>query len=97
MTSPSDAISFGLRGRVAIVTGGAQGIGEACVRRLHRDGAVPVVVDIDASRGQALADELGLTFHACDVGDAAQVNATVTAVQQTHARIDILEIGRAHV
>ena len=83
-------ISFGLHGRVALVTGGAQGIGEACVRRLLREGAVPVIVDIDGTRGQALASELGLHFHRCDVGDAAQVTATVAAALQAHGRIDIL-------
>ena len=77
-------ISFGLQGRVAIVTGGAQGIGEACVRRLHREGAHPIIVDIDDTRGQALATELGLTYQHCDVG------TTVAAVLQTHGRIDIL-------
>ncbi|WP_342128845.1 SDR family NAD(P)-dependent oxidoreductase [Hydrogenophaga sp. OTU3427] len=84
------AISFGLQGRVAIVTGGAQGIGEACVRRLHREGARPVIVDVDDTRGQALAAELGLCHHHCDVGDARQVNATVAAVLQAHGQIDIL-------
>jgi NAD(P)-dependent dehydrogenase (short-subunit alcohol dehydrogenase family) len=88
MTNPS--ISFGLQGRVAIVTGGAQGIGEACVRRLHREGAHPVVVDIDDTRGQALATELDLRYLRCDVGDKAQVDATVATVVQTHGHIDIL-------
>ena len=86
----NNTISFGLQGRVAIVTGGAQGIGEACVRRLHREGAHPVVVDIDDTRGQALAAELGLAYLRCDVGDKAQVDATVAAVVQTHGHIDIL-------
>jgi NAD(P)-dependent dehydrogenase (short-subunit alcohol dehydrogenase family) len=83
-------ISFGLQGRVAIVTGGAQGIGEACVRRLHREGAVPVIVDIDDTRGQALAKELGLRYTRCDVGDATQVNTVVDAVVLDHGHIDIL-------
>ena len=37
--TPSSPVSFGLAGRVCIVTGGAQGIGEACVRRFAREGA----------------------------------------------------------
>ena len=44
----------------------------------------------DDARGQALATELGLHFHRCDVGDAGQVNATVAAVLAAHGRIDIL-------
>ena len=90
MNTPSHTVSFGLQGRVALVTGGAQGIGEACVRRLLREGAVPVIVDIDDRHGPALATELGLAFHRCDVGDATQVNATVAAVLAAHGRIDIL-------
>jgi NAD(P)-dependent dehydrogenase (short-subunit alcohol dehydrogenase family) len=62
--TPSPSISFGLQGRVCIVTGGAQGIGEACVRRFARDGAQPVIVDVDDTRGRALAAELGLALAA---------------------------------
>ncbi|MBA2961638.1 MULTISPECIES: SDR family NAD(P)-dependent oxidoreductase [Ramlibacter] len=86
----SSTVSFGLQGRVCIVTGGSQGIGEACARRFARDGAVPVIADIDASRGQALAAELGGSFVACDVGDKAQVDALVAATLQRHGRIDVL-------
>ncbi|WP_322633239.1 SDR family NAD(P)-dependent oxidoreductase [Glycomyces albidus] len=48
----------GLAGRVAIVTGGARGIGEAYVRALHAEGAHVVVADVLAEQGKALADEL---------------------------------------
>ena len=90
--SPStpSPISFGLAGRVCIVTGGAQGIGEACARRFARDGAIPVIADLDASRGQALADELGGRFARCDVGDKSQVDALVAQVVQDFGRIDVL-------
>jgi len=84
------SISFGLQGRVCIVTGGSQGIGEACVRRFAREGAVPVIADVAADRGRALADELGGLFVACDVGDKAQVDALVQATLQAHGRIDVL-------
>ena len=40
-------ISFGLNGRVCLVTGGAQGIGEACCRRFAREGALVVIADMD--------------------------------------------------
>ena len=54
---PSNAteITFGLAGRVCIVTGGAQGIGEACIRRFARENAEVVIADIDDVRGSALA------------------------------------------
>ncbi len=86
----SNAISFGHAGRVVIVTGGAQGIGEACARRFAREGARLVIADVDTTRGQALADELGATCIGCDVGDKPQVDALVAAVVQRHGGIDIL-------
>jgi NAD(P)-dependent dehydrogenase (short-subunit alcohol dehydrogenase family) len=85
-----DPIQFGLRGRVCIVTGGAQGIGEACVRRFAREGALPVVADVDEARGRTLAQETGATFVRCDVGDKAQVDALVRETLALHGRIDVL-------
>ncbi len=83
-------ISFGLAGRVCIVTGGAQGIGEACVRRFAREAARVIVADIDAVRGAALAAEVdGLYIH-CDVGDKAQVDAMVAQTMTAYGRIDVL-------
>ena len=86
----SDNVSFGLAGRVCIVTGGAQGIGEACARRFAREGAQAVIVDVDDARGQALAKELdGLYVH-CDVGDKSQVDAVVARTMDAYGRIDVL-------
>lgn len=86
----STTISFGLAGRVCIVTGGAQGIGEACARRFAREAAVVVIADIDDSRGTALAKELGALYVHCDVGDKAQVDALVAQTVEAHGRIDVL-------
>jgi NAD(P)-dependent dehydrogenase (short-subunit alcohol dehydrogenase family) len=83
-------VSFGLGGRVCIVTGGAQGIGEACIRRFAREGAKPVIVDVDDTHGRALAAELGALYVRCDVGDKAQVDAMVAKTLQAHGRIDVL-------
>src|SRR6478672_6122886 len=88
-SSPSSSISFGLAGRVCIVTGGAQGIGEACIRRFARENAKVVIADIDDTRGQALATELGGLYVHCDVGDKAQVDALVAQTMATHGRIDV--------
>ncbi|MDB5941476.1 MAG: short-chain dehydrogenase/reductase [Ramlibacter sp.] len=91
MNSPTrSTVSFGLGGRVCIVTGAAQGIGEACARRLAREGAHVVLADIDDARGQALAQELQGTYVHCDVGDKAQVDALVAKAMQVHGRIDVL-------
>lgn len=86
----STGISFGLSGRVCMVTGGAQGIGEACIRRFAREGAQVVIADIDDSRGAALASELGGLYVHCDVGDKAQVDALVAQTMAAHGRIDVL-------
>ena len=89
-TPSSPSISFGLQGRVCIVTGGAQGIGEACVRRFACDGAKPVIVDVDDTRGRALAQELGALYVHCDVGNKAEVDAVVAQALAAQGRIDVL-------
>jgi len=93
-TSPSlsgTSVHFGHADRVCIVTGGAQGIGEACARRFAREGARVVVADVDDARGNALAAELPQALYVrCDVGDKAQVDALVAQVLQVHGRIDVL-------
>ncbi len=83
-------ICFGLSGRVCLVTGGAQGIGEACIRRFARESAKLVIADIDDQRGAALASELGGLYVHCDVGDKAQVDALVAQTLAAHGRIDVL-------
>ena len=51
-----------IEGSGALVSGGASGLGEATVRALHARGAIVTVADVNAEKGQALADELGLEF-----------------------------------
>ena len=86
----NSAICFGLSGRVCIVTGGAQGIGAACVRRFAREGALVVLADIDDAKGQALAAELHASYVHCDVGDKAQVEAMVEHTISKHGGVDVL-------
>jgi NAD(P)-dependent dehydrogenase (short-subunit alcohol dehydrogenase family) len=66
-----------LSGSVALVTGGASGLGAATVRKLVEGGARAVIVDRDETRGQQLASELGQTFAKADVTDAAQIEAAI--------------------
>src|SRR3954469_25352341 len=66
-----------IQGQGAIVTGGASGLGEATVRRLHDQGAAVTIADVNAEKGEALASELGVPFVACDVTDETQVEAAV--------------------
>ena len=69
---------------VAIVTGGASGLGEATTRRLHAGGAAVVIIDLPSPAGEALAAELGdrVRFCAGDVRDEAQVQAAITTAQE---------------
>ncbi len=88
--SNSSSIRFGHQGRVCIVTGGSQGIGEACVRRFATEGAKVVIADVDEVRGRALAQEIGALYVRCDVGDKAQVDALVAHTLAAFGRIDVL-------
>ena len=69
---------------VALVTGGASGLGEATARRLHDAGAAIVLVDLPSSRGEALAEELGeqVRFCAADVRDEKQVQAGIDSAKE---------------
>ena len=67
------------KGAAAIVSGGASGLGEATVRRLHGAGAIVTVIDFNTDKGEALAKELGVKFVKCDVTDAEQVAEAVAA------------------
>lgn len=80
-----------IKDKVAVITGGASGLGEATVRRFARLGAKVAVFDMDAERGKALAAELGdaVIFHEVDVCDEASVAAAVAATLETLGRIQI--------
>jgi 3-hydroxyacyl-CoA dehydrogenase / 3-hydroxy-2-methylbutyryl-CoA dehydrogenase len=61
----------------ALVVGGASGLGEATARALHERGALVTIADVNAEKGQALSEELGLQFVPCDVREESQVEAAV--------------------
>jgi NAD(P)-dependent dehydrogenase (short-subunit alcohol dehydrogenase family) len=82
-----------LTGRVALVTGGAGGIGAAVVRRLARLGAQVAVVDLDAAGAQRLASASGGIAIAGDVTDPAVMPAAVARVEQELGRLDIVHLN----
>jgi glucose 1-dehydrogenase len=89
----SNTVHFGLQGRVYIITGGAQGIGEACARRLVQDGAAVALWDMADAAGQALAAALqqaggrALYCH-CNVAKKADVDAALAATLAALGHVD---------
>ncbi len=66
-----------ITGTSALVTGGASGIGEACARALAAKGATVVIADLNAEKGEALAQELGGAFARVDVTNTDDLKAAV--------------------
>src|SRR3954452_25048747 len=82
-------------GKIALVTGGASGIGEACVETLAREGAAVVISDIDDVRGNDLASSLNAAGRQAiylrhDVTDETQWQQVVAEIERRHGRLDIL-------
>jgi NAD(P)-dependent dehydrogenase (short-subunit alcohol dehydrogenase family) len=81
-----------LKGKVVLLTGGANGIGEATVRALHDQGARVYFCDIDANAGKSLSAELGagVFFSKVDLRQEKQVRAWVESVGKGRRQIDVL-------
>lgn len=80
-------------GKVAVITGGASGIGAATARRLHSEGAAVLIADLNDLAGEALAKELGddrALYRRVDVAVWSDVEAMIAAAVSTFGRIDIL-------
>lgn len=83
-----------LEGRVALVTGGASGIGLACARELSRRGARVAVADADAAGLSRLARRFGAAnLYAIDVADPAAVRRAVADLTRRRRRLDILVLA----
>jgi 3(or 17)beta-hydroxysteroid dehydrogenase len=80
-----------VEGKVAIVTGGAQGIGRAISAVLAREGARVVLTDVDAALGEQTAREVGAArFLPLDVVDEGRWSEVIAAVVESFGRLDIL-------
>ncbi len=81
--------------RVIIITGGAKGIGYACVRRFYENGDRVVIADSDTEAGQAALEKLGaesgkVIFAHCDVADKLSVHNLIAQTLSSFGRIDVL-------
>jgi NAD(P)-dependent dehydrogenase (short-subunit alcohol dehydrogenase family) len=79
-----------IKDKVAVVTGGAHGIGEALARRFHAEGARAVVVsDIDGAGAERVAKEIGGFGIRTDVGVEAEVQQLVAEIEKRYGQIDL--------
>jgi len=88
-------MELALGGKTVLVTGGAQGIGQAIVRGLVAEGAIPVIVDRDEEAGRRLCDELSVDQDRCELvvgtlGEPGGSEAAVEAAARTSGGIDAL-------
>ena len=88
-----------LEGKTAIITGGANGIGAGCVRRLAAEGANVVIADIDDAAGAALAAEIGsgAIYARADISQRAAVESLFAAAAEAFGAVDILVNNAAFV
>jgi NAD(P)-dependent dehydrogenase (short-subunit alcohol dehydrogenase family) len=80
----------GLEGRIAVVTGGARGLGNAAVTRLAEEGVKIAILDLLEDEAAALAKKVGGVSFRCDTTDEAQLAAAMKGVQDAFGGLDIL-------
>lgn len=80
-----------IAGSVAVVTGGASGLGAGAVRRLAAADATVAILDLPESQGKEVVEQIGSNcrFLECDVTDADAVRQTIASVVETYEKVDI--------
>ncbi|XP_073283864.1 short-chain dehydrogenase reductase 3b-like [Primulina huaijiensis] len=82
-----------LEGKVAVITGGASGIGEAAVRLFAENGAAVVVADVQDELGSRLVSSINsdkVSYRYCDVRDEKQVAETISYTLETYNSLDVM-------
>ena len=93
--TPRSALQGRLAGKVSLITGAAQGIGEASALKFAAEGAIVIICDINPTGIEAVVQQcraLGAEAegHVMDVTDRATIDAVVAKVQEKHGRIAVL-------
>jgi 3-oxoacyl-[acyl-carrier protein] reductase len=88
-------IAMKFEGKVAVITGGASGIGRATAERLGRDGAIVVLADVHETAGRKAAEDLTAKkiraeFQNTDVSQVDEIQALIAGTASRHGTIDIL-------
>lgn len=79
-----------MEGKIALITGGASGIGAACVELLARRGARPVILDLDKALADRTAAELGCPAYQADITVAADVDALADRIEREVGHVEML-------
>jgi NAD(P)-dependent dehydrogenase (short-subunit alcohol dehydrogenase family) len=79
-----------LQNRVAIVTGGASGIGKATAELFVKEGAKVIIGDLASSKGAEVAQQIGASFMATDVRESKQIEALVKSATTRFGRLDVM-------
>ena len=81
---------FDLNGQIAVVTGGASGIGKGIVTSLSKAGAKVMILDLDEEKGNEVANEVNGQFFKTDITNEQQVKKVIATIVNEHGKIDIL-------
>ncbi len=84
-----------LSGKRAIVSGGASGLGAACVRMIVENGGTPAILDVNEQAGSAMAEELSIQFFQADVTNEAAIRSAIDSMRPLHIAINCAGIGPA--